>query len=260
MRSSKMTTQLSTRRQEFFAGARGVLPLLIGSIPFAIIFGAVAVTGGLSPLTAAAMSAFVYAGSAQFVGVGMVAAGASHWVIILTTLIVNLRHVLYATTLAPHLKHLSQRWLLPLGFWLTDESFVVAIQRYNRNDSSPIKHWYHLGTTIPLYINWQLFTWVGLWAGRAIPNPAAWGLDFAFPATFIGMLVPLVISRSIAASIICAAIATILFHSLPNRLGLIVAALCGVVAGLLVERWYPTPTPHADEQAVQTAYQGANKP
>ena len=239
---------------------RGIVPLLIGSIPFAIIFGAVAVASGISPLTAAAMSAFVFAGSAQFVGIGMLAAGANVWVIILTTLIVNLRHVLYAATLAPHLKHLSQRWLFPLGFLLTDESFVVAIQRYNRDDGSPRKHWYHFGTAASLYINWQFFTWVGLWAGRAIPNPAAWGLDFAFPATFIGMLVPLIVSRSIVVCVVCAGIATILFNNLPNRLGLIIAALCGVAAGMIAERWFPSQTPTIQEQATQSAQQGANKP
>ena len=255
-----MSGKFPTRRAEFIAGFRGVLPLLIGSIPFAIIFGAVAVTGGLSPLAAAAMSAIVFAGSAQFVGVGLVAAGASNWVIILTTFVVNLRHVLYGATLAPHLKHLSQRWIVPLGFWLTDESFVVAIQRYNRDDGSPLKHWYHLGTSLPLYINWQLFTWLGLWAGRAIPNPTGWGLDFAFPATFIGMLVPLIINRAIAASVICSGIATVLFYGLPNKLGLIVAALCGVAGGLSVERWFPAPIQSPSAQAVQHAAQGANKP
>jgi 4-azaleucine resistance transporter AzlC len=224
------------------AGARDGLPLIIGSVPFAIIFGALAVTSGISPLAAAVMSAFVFAGSAQFVAVEMVASGASTWVIILTTLIVNVRHVLYAATLAPHVKGLSQKWLLPLGCWLTDESFMVAIQRYNRDDGSPIKHWYHLGTTVSIYINWQIFTYVGLWAGSAIPNPAAWGLDFAFPATFIGMLVPLIVSRSILACMICAGIAALLFHGLPNHLGLIVAALCGVAVGMIVERWAPTPT------------------
>jgi 4-azaleucine resistance transporter AzlC len=241
--------------------------LLIGSIPFAIIFGALAVNSGVSPLAAAAMSAFVYAGSAQFVAVGMVATGAGHWIIVLTTLIVNLRHVLYAATLAPHLKHLSQRWLLPLGFWLTDESFMVAIQRYNQNDRSPIKHWFHLGTTVPLYINWQFFTYIGLWAGRSIPNPAAWGLDFAFPATFLGMLVPLLVSRSVMACVLSAGIAAIIFHALPHQLGLIVAALCGVAAGMLVERWYPSPSPVLDleapileEHEAHTVYQGANKP
>jgi predicted branched-subunit amino acid permease len=193
----------------------------------------------------------------------MVAAGASNWVIIFTTLIVNLRHVLYATTLAPHMKHLPQRWMLPLGFTLTDESFVVAIQRYNQPDRSPLKHWYHFGTTVPMYINWQLFTWLGIWAGRAIPNAASWGLDFAFPATFIGMLVPLIVSRSIAACVLCAGLSAILFNGLPNRLGLIVAALCGVAAGMMVERWYPSPTPAdallPDEQPPSSAYQGVNE-
>lgn len=163
-----MIASHASPRAEFLAGFRAVLPLIIGSIPFGIIFGALAVTGGMSPVTANAMSAFVYAGSAQFVAVGMVTAGVGNWVIILTTLIVNLRHILYATTLAPHVKHLPQRWLLPLGFWLTDESFIVTIQRYNQPDQSPLKHWFYLGTTIPMYINWQFFTYVGLWAGQAM--------------------------------------------------------------------------------------------
>jgi 4-azaleucine resistance transporter AzlC len=253
-----MKVQASTRRAEFMAGARAVLPLLIGSIPFAIIFGALAVTNGVSPITAAAMSAFVYAGSAQFVAVGMVAASAGNWIIILTTLIVNLRHLLYAATLAPYLKHLSQRWLLPLGFWLTDESFMVAVQRYNQSDRSPLKHWFHLGTTVPLYINWQFFTYVGLWAGRSIPNPGGWGLDFAFPATFLGMLMPLLVSRSVVACVISAAAAAILFHPLPHKLGLIVAAFCGVAAGMFVERWAPSPVA-VEEQSGQRAYPRANK-
>ena len=244
---------VAPRRAEFLAGLQGILPLLIGSIPFAIIFGALAVNSGLAPLAAAAMSAIVFAGSAQFVGVGMVAAGASTWLIILTTLIVNLRHMLYAATLAPHVKRLSQRWLIPIGFMMTDESFVVAIQRYNRDDGSPSKHWYLFGTSVAMYINWQLFTWVGIWAGRAIPNPGAWGLDFAFPATFIGMLVPLIISRSIAICVLVAAIATLFFHGLPNRLGLIVATLCGVAAGIIVEQWFPAPTKISEPPRVQEA-------
>lgn len=251
-----MSEQSFSRRAEFMAGARNISPLLIGSIPFAIIYGALAITSGLSPLAAAAMSIFVFAGSAQFVAVGMVAAGETLWLIILTTLIVNLRHVLYAATLAPHMRHLRQRWLLPLGYCLTDENFMVAIQRYNRNDGSPNKHWYHLGTVVPMFINWQVCTLVGLWAGRAIPNPAAWGLDFAFPATFIGMLVPLITSRSVSACVLSAAIAAILFYSLPNHLGLIIAAVSGVAAGMIVEHWFPSPA----GQTLQGAVQEANEP
>ncbi len=249
-----------TPRTEFLAGLRGIAPLMIGSMPFALIFGALAVNSGLTWGAAAAMSAFVFAGSAQFVAVGLLSAHASTWVIVFTTLIVNLRHLLYGATLAPHLKALSQRWLIPLGFSMTDETFVVAIQRYNQSDGSPYKHWYHLGTSLPLYINWQLFTWIGLWAGRTIPNPGAWGLDFAFPATFIGMLVPLITSRSLVACVASAGAVSLLFHGLPHQLGLIIAAICGVVAGIIVEHWFPTPKTTPDEQATPPAYPRAKRP
>ena len=233
--------QPPTPAQEFWAGARAILPLVIGAIPFAIIFGAVAVTGGVSPGAAAAMSAFVFAGSSQFVAAGLVAAGASNWIIIFTTFIVNLRHALYATTLAPHVKHLGQRWLAPLGFWLTDESFMVVIRRYNEPDGAPHKHWFYLGTTLPMYINWQLCTYVGLWMGQSVPNPRAWGLDFALPVTFIGMLLPMIVSRSILACVICAGISAVLFRGLPHQLGLMTAVLLGVVAGMLTQRIWPMP-------------------
>ena len=83
--STQARAEHATRRKEFTGGLRNILPLLLGSIPFAIIYGALAVTSGLSPAAAAAMSALVYAGSAQFVAVGMVAAGAIPWIIVLTT-------------------------------------------------------------------------------------------------------------------------------------------------------------------------------
>ncbi|HXF64934.1 MAG TPA: AzlC family ABC transporter permease, partial [Caldilineaceae bacterium] len=178
---------LGTRRGEFWAGARGIFPLIVGAIPFGIIFGAAAVTSGLSPGAAAAMSAFVFAGSAQFVAVSMAGGGAGAWLIILTVLVINLRHVLYAATLAPYLRGLPYRWLVPLGFTLTDESFLVAVRRYQSPDPSPFKHWYYLGAASMMYVNWQLCTYIGLWAGLVLPNPRAWGLDFAFPLTFLGM-------------------------------------------------------------------------
>jgi 4-azaleucine resistance transporter AzlC len=232
-----MSAPLPTRRSECFAGLRAILPLLIGSIPFAIIFGAVAVTGGLSPGAAAAMSAFVFAGSAQFVAAGMVTAGAGVGLIILTTLIVNLRHMLYAITLAPYMRRLSQAWLLPLGFTLTDEAFMVTIRRYQTPDDSPYKHWFFAAAAAALYVNWQMWTYVGIWAGQEIPNPQRWGLDFAFPVTFLGMLLPQLTNASFAACALSAAVTALLLRGLPNQLGLIVAALVGVTCGMAVEQF-----------------------
>src|SRR5689334_3202057 len=196
---------LPTRRKEFLAGVKDTIPLVIGAAPFGIIFGALAVTT-LSMNAALAMSAFIFAGSAQFIGINLMATGASAAVIILTTFVVNMRHALYSATLAPHVKNLPQRWLIPLGFWLTDESFVIVISRYNRPDDSPYKHWYFLGSEVFMYSNWFLCTLIGARAGQSIKDPQSWGLDFAMIATFIGMLIPFVKNRATKISILVAAI------------------------------------------------------
>jgi 4-azaleucine resistance transporter AzlC len=181
------------------------------------------------------MSLFVFAGSAQFVATTLLASGTSTALIILTTFVINLRHTLYATTLAPYIKNLPQRWVFPLAFWLTDESFVVVVSRYGKNDSSPYKHWYYLGSAVFMYLNWNLCTFIGIVAGQRIQNPQQWGLDFAMIATFIGMLIPFVKNRPALISVSAAAITAVLANGLPNKLGLIAAALVGVVAGLIAE-------------------------
>ena len=198
-----------TPRSEFIAGFKATIPLEVGAIPFGIIFGALSVTSGLSPGAAMAMSLFVFAGSSQFIASGLVASGTGIGIIILTTFIVNLRHALYSTTLAPHMKHLSQKWVLPLGFWLTDESFVV---------------------------NWQLCTLIGIVAGQAIPDPLSWGLDFAMVVTFLGMVIPMVKNRAMLAAVIVAATVAVVGNGLPYQMGLILAALSGVAVGMILEQ------------------------
>lgn len=228
-----------SRRGEFWAGVKATFPLVVGAIPFGIIFGALAVTGGISPLGAQAMSLFVFAGSAQFIAAGLAATGTGALVIIATTLIVNLRHALYAATLAPHMKGLPQRWLLPLGFWLTDESFVVVVQRFRRVDNSPNKQWFFLGSAVFMYTNWQLCTFIGLIAGQAVDDAASWGLDFAMVVTFIGMLVPLIKDKATMAAVAVAAVVALLANGLPHQLGLMAAALCGILAGYMAARKWP---------------------
>jgi 4-azaleucine resistance transporter AzlC len=241
-----------TRRREFWAGVKDTFPLVVGAIPFGIIFGAVAVTNGLSLAGAMAMSGFVFAGSAQFIASGLVAGGASTAVIVLTTLVVNLRHALYSASLAPHMKHLPQRWLAPLGFWLTDESFAVVIARYTKPDESPYKHWYFLGSALFMYLNWNLCTYIGLRAGQAIPDARGWGLDFAMVVTFIGIVVPLVKSRAVLIAVAVAGVSAVLANPLPNKLGLMIAALLGVAAGVLAESVLPQPIAKPDPLEPET--------
>jgi 4-azaleucine resistance transporter AzlC len=232
-------TEDHTRRSEFLAGIRDTFPLVIGAIPFAIIFGALAVNSGLSPAAAMGFSIFVFAGSSQFIGSNLVAQGVGIPLIVFTTFIVNVRHTLYSATLAPHMKHLSQRWLLPLGFWLTDETFVVVITRYNQPDNSPFKHWYDLGSSVIMYLNWNFWTFIGIVAGQSIPDLSQYGLAFAMDVTFIGMIIPQLKNRPMVLAALVAGLSAVAFNNVPNKLGLIVAVFIGIAVGLIAESLIP---------------------
>ncbi len=232
-------TQRTSPWREFWAGAQQTIPLIVGAIPFGIIFGTLAQTHGLSFAGAMAMSVFVFAGSSQFIALGLLGAGTPVGIIILTTWVVNLRHLLYAVGLVPHLKTVGQGWKLALGFWLTDETFMVAIQRYRQPDPSPYKHWFHLGSALAMYSSWQISTFLGLTIGQTLPNAADWGLDFAMVATFIGMTLPYLPRRSMVATVIVAGVTALAARSLPHQLGLMVAAISGIITGVLVENRTP---------------------
>jgi 4-azaleucine resistance transporter AzlC len=229
----------SSRRAEFISGVRATLPLILGAIPFGIIFGALAVSAGLRPVEAQAMSLFVFAGSAQFIAVGLIAGGLAPGLIILTTFVVNLRHALYSASLAPYVKHLPPRWLMPLGFWLTDETYAVVITRYRDGENGPHAHWFYFGSAVAMYANWQVCTLIGIVAGSQIADPASWGLDFAMIVTFIGIIAPLIADRPALASVIVSGIVAVAANGLPNKLGLMLAAVLGIAAGVLAEMAWP---------------------
>lgn len=234
-RSNLSELLASTPRREFVAGTRDIMPLVVGAIPFGIIFGTLAQGSGLSFGAALGMSAFVFAGSSQFIALGLMAADSHLPLIVLTTLVVNLRHLLYAASLVPYVQPLTQPWKLLIGFWLTDEAFAIAIRRYQQPDASPHKHWYYLGAASLMYANWQFCTWLGLTVGQLIPNAAAWGLDFAMVATFIGMVIPYVRNWPMAATVLTAGVVAVLTNGLPHKLGLMVAAMAAVGVGMAVE-------------------------
>jgi len=223
-------------KAEFWAGCRGISPLAVGAVPFGIIYGTLAAASGLSFAGTMAMSVFVFAGSSQFIAIGLVAAGTALPLIIATTFVVNLRHLLYSVSVIPHVQHLSHAWKLFLGFWLTDEAFATAIARYTQPDRSPYKHWYHFGASIFMYVNWQICTLVGLTIGHLIPNAASWGLDFAMSVTFIGMVIPYLVNQPMVAAVLTAGMVALLAHGLPHQLGLMVSTLTGIMTGFLCER------------------------
>jgi 4-azaleucine resistance transporter AzlC len=225
-----------SRLQEFLHGCRDIFPLIVGAIPFGIIFGTLSIGAGLSTWQTIGMSALVFAGSAQFIAVTLITGGVGAAVVLLTTFVVNLRHALYSAALQPFVRHLSNRWRVPLAFWLTDEAFAVIQHRYARDDASPYKHWFFLGAALTMYLSWQLATLAGIAFGQAVPDVASWGLDFAMIATFVGIAVPMMRTRPQVASALVAGAVALLTWGLPYKLGLIAAALAGIVVGVWLEQ------------------------
>ena len=229
----------SASRKEFFFGVRAELPILIGVVPFGMIYGVLAIGAGFPPLAAQAMSAIVFAGSAQFLATGLYAAGAPGMVIVLTTGVVNLRHALYSASIAPYTRRLSLAWKGLLAYLLTDEAYAVAITHYLAGgtdaESIQYKHWFFLGAGLALWSAWQASTAVGILMGSVIPS--SWSLDFTLALTFIALVVPNIKDWAGLLAALAAGVTAVLAAGLPYKLGLVVASLVGITVGMLVEGW-----------------------
>jgi predicted branched-subunit amino acid permease len=189
------------------------------------------------------MSAIVFAGSAQFAVVQLVAAGAPVLVLVLAGIIINLRHVLYSATLAQALRADAPRWRALLAYLLTDELFGVFTARLRLGLPEERRRWFALGAGLTLWIVWQLSTLAGLLVGGEIPS--AWSLDFTATLTFIALVVPMLSDRPALVCAGAAGLASIAALGLPLKLGLVVATLVGVLAGLLASHAHRHPTKDA---------------
>jgi len=224
---------VKTRKQEFWSGVRDEAPILMGVIPFGLLFGALATSAQLSSLAAQAMSSIVFAGASQFIAAQLVGTGSSGLVILMVVFVVNLRHALYSASVAPHVKSLSTGWKMLLAYLLTDEAYAVTIMHYNREGDSETSHWYFLGAGLTLWSSWQISTAIGIFIGAQIPSN--WPLDFVLPLTFIALVVPALKDRAgMAAAVVAGAIGLLAF-GLPYKTGLLLAAVIGILTGLLVE-------------------------
>jgi 4-azaleucine resistance transporter AzlC len=224
---------MTTPRSEFLHGIRDELPILIGVLPFGMIYSVSALSAGIPASIAQAMSCIVFAGSAQFVIAQLIAAGTPSLVVILTAFIVNIRHMLYSASVAPSTRKLSSLWKWLLAYLLTDEAYAVTISHYQKVGDDMHKHWYFLGAGLALWTTWQLSSATGIFLGGHIP--ASWSLDFTAPLTFIALVVPTLKDRASTAAALTAALIALLVMVLPLKLGIALAALVGIAVGLTLE-------------------------
>ncbi len=171
-------------------GLLDALPLLGGYIPVAISFGLIASQAGFSALEATLISLFIYAGASQFLLVAMVASGAPLWLAVSMTMLVNVRHVVYAPNLVPFLSQ-SRAWPW-LMHGLTDQIFALAHTRLAELNDEDKVSWYTAASLLA-WASWVLGTTLGAIAGDTLTQQ--WPLmdavmPFALPALFIVLLAP----------------------------------------------------------------------
>ena len=219
--------------KNFWAGVRAELPLLVGVGPFGMIYGVLALSAGLDPLSAQMMSSIVFAGSAQFITTQLYRELVPGLIIVLTIAVVNLRHTLYSASVAPYLRDLSMRWKLLLSYLLTDEAYATTILHYEIEGESRQGHWFFLGAGLALWTIWQASTAVGVLVGRTLPE--SWPLDFALPITFIALIMPSLKDRPALAASLSAGVLALLAYALPYKLGLMLAGVVGILVGTILE-------------------------
>lgn len=234
MDTLELTSITPSKTKSFLAGALAVMPLTIAVIPWGILAGSFALEVGLTPVESQAMSAIIFAGSAQLVALGMIKAGIGISSILITTLLITSRHLLYAMAMRTHISPLPLKWRLGLGFLLTDELFAIANQAHKGD--SPAQHqfdrWYALGGGLTFYLGWNIATLLGIVAGQSIDNLGELGLDFAIAATFIAIVVPTVKKPSILVCVLVSLTLAVVCAVFAIQAGLLIAAISGMAAGM----------------------------
>lgn len=224
----------------FLKGVKDCIPTLLGYLSIGLAAGVVQKTAGLSIAEIALISLILYAGSAQFIAAGMIAVSSSPAAIIITIFIVNLRHILLSAALSPYFRHLSPLRNMLVGSLLTDETFGVAInQTLNKERIS--EKWMH-GLNITAYLNWFLANIAGAFLAQWISDPDKYGLQFALPAMFIGILVISMIDRrkfklDLVVAILAVIIAVGSSFVFSSSVGVIIATVIASTVGMVLEKW-----------------------
>ena len=234
LESIHLPKSVSPAAAAFVSGARAIVPALFALLPFGLAFGATAAGSGFSAIEALGMSVFIAAGAAQLAALPLLSDGASVAVVVLTVLVINLRLMLYGASMAPHFRPLPLWWKGLLSYHLTDQAYAATITRFDDGETQePDKRWYFLGTGLAIWTTWQAATMTGVFLGARISE--SWSLDFILPLVFIALAIPAIKDRTTGAAALAAGVAAVFAASLPLNLGLIGAALVGVLAGLATE-------------------------
>ena len=222
---------------QFYAGARACIPVVISVAAYGVVWGVLARGAGLSLLEVILMSGLVFAGSAQFVALDLWTATPASLPIgalILAALIVNLRYLLLTATLRPLFGPSEQlKGALIMGI-VSDETWAMTVGEMAKGHGTV---GFLLGGGVLAYCCWMATTVIGHTLGSAIDDPSKYGLDFAFTATFLALLLGMWKGKGDLVPWIVAALAAIISAKLiPGSWYILIGGIVGSLAGAIAER------------------------
>ena len=205
-----------------------VSPLLLPVIPFGIIFGAISIELGFSPLLTFATSIIIFSGASQIVFFQLLSGGASSLIAITSSSVISTRHLLYGAVVAQYLSKLSLAWKITLSYLLTDQAFAVSQDFFKKNLNDEKRHFYLLGSGLTLWIVWQITTIIGIMLGSVVPDEL--GLTFTIPLTFIALLINYFRKIDHLFVIFLSGFLSIIFYNAPYKSYIILSSLCSLLA------------------------------
>jgi 4-azaleucine resistance transporter AzlC len=209
------------------------LPVVMGYIPVGFAYGVLGVNAGISTFNTIIMSLIVFAGSAQLMATGFFAQGLNPFSIIITTFIVNLRHMLMSASLSTHMKNWTKIEVAGFCYELTDETFAVHSMRFNSGDTSALPA---MSINLICQLSWVVGTILGALAGNLISDVKPFALDYALPAMFIALLILQIHNRKhIIVAIVGAVISIILWKIGITQWNVIMATIIGATLGAILE-------------------------
>lgn len=214
-------------------GLTDAVPIVFGYVPMGAAYGIIARQSGMELFPAILMSLIVFAGASQFIAVGLLAGGATPFEVVLTTLFVNLRHVLMSASLSPYFQKVSKRVISLAAWGVTDETYAISIGKFH---AGQVDHRYSLALHYTAYTGWVTGTIMGAFAGYVVPSALKSSLEFALYSMFVGLLILQLSDRlHLLIAVFSAFLSTLFSRYMGGTWHIIAAAMFGASLGLLLE-------------------------
>lgn len=225
----------TTSKSPFREGCKDSIPFLFVVVPFGTLFGVFAAEAGLSILETMAFTVTVFAGTAQFAALQLMTEHAPVIIVLISALAVNLRAAMYSASLTPYLGALPLWQRAIVAYFTVDQSYVLSVARFESDPDLPLqgRFWYFLGTCALVAPIWYGASLAGALLGSSIPD--AWALDFALPIAFLAVIGPMLRTPAHRVAALVSVVVALLCAGVPYNLGLLVASVCGMMAGARTE-------------------------